>query len=86
VSALQERPYRNELRDLHLAVDDDRSQLEALRLHYLDRLHRASDDFAATEGLRIVERALALVPRTHDDSAWQDRVRRSSTRERPKRS
>jgi hypothetical protein len=56
----------------------DRSQLEALRSSYLDRLHRASDDFAATEGLRVAERALALVPRPHGSAAWQDRLRRRS--------
>jgi hypothetical protein len=27
------------------------------------RLHRASDDFAATEGLRVVEAALLSIPR-----------------------
>jgi hypothetical protein len=58
----------------------DRSELEALRSSYLDRLHRASDDFAATEGLRVVERALALAPRPHKSAAWQDRLRRPSKR------
>src|SRR5690242_12019440 len=53
----------------------DRSALERLRADYLDRLHRASDDFAATEGLRNADRALATFPREHRDSAWQDRVR-----------
>jgi hypothetical protein len=60
----------------------DRSQLEDLRSRALDRLHRASDDFAATEDLRTVEQALALVPGTHEDSAWQDRVRPPSARPR----
>jgi hypothetical protein len=66
-------------------VGRDRSQLEALRSRYLERLHRASDDFAATEDLRIVEHALVLVPGTHADSAWQDRVRRRSARVPTKR-
>ncbi len=53
----------------------DRDQLEALRSTYLDRLHRASDDFDATEGLRVVERALARVPRRDPALAWQERLR-----------
>jgi hypothetical protein len=36
-----------------------RGPLEELRLRYLRRLHRASGDFKATEGLRVVEAALA---------------------------
>jgi hypothetical protein len=39
-----------------------RAPLEALRAVFISRLHRASDDFAATEGLRVVEAALSLLP------------------------
>jgi hypothetical protein len=41
------------------AVDGDRERLFELRSLYLLRLHRASDDFGATEALRVVERVLA---------------------------
>jgi hypothetical protein len=44
-----------------------------MRSRYLHRLHRASDDFEATEGLRVVEAALALVPRPLGIWAWQER-------------
>jgi hypothetical protein len=37
-----------------------REPLEELRSRYLERLHRASDDFEATEGLRVVGVALSL--------------------------
>ena len=40
-----------------------RVPLEELRSGFIYRLHRASDDFAATEGLRAVEAALSLIPR-----------------------
>jgi hypothetical protein len=40
-----------------------REVLEALRSHYQERLHRRSDDFAATQELQSVERALAALPR-----------------------
>ena len=39
-----------------------REMLEELRLGFIGRLHRAGDDFEATEGLRVVERALSLTP------------------------
>jgi hypothetical protein len=42
--------------------------LERLRYSFIDRLRRASDDFAATEGLRVVETALSLVFRP--DGVW----------------
>jgi hypothetical protein len=45
-----------------VTVAAGRRPLEALRSMFIRRLHRASDDFAATEGLRAVEAALALVP------------------------
>ena len=40
-----------------------RETLERTRAGYQRRLHAASDDFEATEGLRVVELALSLVPR-----------------------
>jgi hypothetical protein len=40
----------------------DRSQLEALRVLYTDRLHRRSNDFAATHGLRLVAAKLQRIP------------------------
>lgn len=36
----------------------DRRQLEALREVYVDRLHRRSNDFDATYGLRLVAESL----------------------------
>ena len=50
-----------------------REALEEMRSHYLVRLHRRSDDFAATEGLRSVERALATIPRPDGVWAWHRR-------------
>jgi hypothetical protein len=44
-------------------ADGRREPLEQLRPRSIRRLHRASDDFAATEGLRVVEAALSLIPR-----------------------
>jgi hypothetical protein len=44
----------------HLA--GDRRGLEALRDHFVDRLHRRSDDFDATRSLRLVIAALQGVP------------------------
>jgi hypothetical protein len=38
-----------------------REVLETLRSHYQERLHRRSDDFAATQELRSVEKALAAL-------------------------
>lgn len=73
-----------------------REALEEMRSHYLDRLHRRSDDFAATEGLRAVERALATIPRPEGVWAWHRREleprprwwkrrRRPTSRARPAR-
>jgi hypothetical protein len=45
-----------------------REPLERLRSGYQQRLHRASDDFDATDGLRVVELALTLVPTP--DGPW----------------
>jgi len=41
-----------------------REPLEQRLASFQTRLHQASDDYAATEGLREVEAALRLVPRT----------------------
>jgi hypothetical protein len=61
-------------------ADGRREPLERLRSDYLRLLHVASDDFAATEALRVVEAALRLIPRPAGIWAWQ---RKSQT---PKRS
>jgi hypothetical protein len=52
-----------------------REPVEELRLRYLQRLHRASDDFDATEGLRVVEAALSLIPRPEDPGVERHRTR-----------
>jgi hypothetical protein len=54
----EERWRRAEL--LLGAVDGDREHLFELRSLFMLRLHRSSDDLAATEGLQVVERALAM--------------------------
>jgi hypothetical protein len=41
----------------------DRHQLEALRDLYVDRLHRRSNDFDATFGLRLVTDSLGRLSR-----------------------
>jgi hypothetical protein len=63
-----------------------REPIEKLRSRYLQRLHRASDDFDATEGLRVVGVALSLSsdPEWASEHAerkprprwWQRRTRR----------
>lgn len=73
-----ERRRRAEL--LAAAADGDRQQLEDLRSGYLRRLHRASDDFEATEGLRTVELALSMTPRPEGLWAWQRRERNRTRR------
>jgi hypothetical protein len=40
----------------------DRRGLEAVRDHFVDRLHRRADDFDATRGLQLVITALQRVP------------------------
>lgn len=62
-----------------------REPVEELRLHYLRRLHRASDDFGATEGLRVVETALTLMPRPEDPATEQRRARQRRWRWRRRR-
>lgn len=58
----------------------DRQPLEDLRARYLHRLHRASDDFPATEGLRTVELALRMTPRPEGRWAWQQEEQHRSRR------
>jgi len=43
----------------------DRRGLEALRDHFVDRLHRRADDFDASRGLRLVIAALQRIPTTN---------------------
>jgi hypothetical protein len=53
---------------LAAAAGGKREPLEQLRARFIRRLHLASDDFAATAGLRVAEAALTLVPRP--DGVW----------------
>ena len=53
---------------LAAAAGGKREPLEQLRARFIRRLHLASDDFAATAGLRVTEAALTLVPRP--DGVW----------------
>jgi hypothetical protein len=55
----EERWRRAEL--LIAAVDGDRERLFELESLFILRLHKASDDLGATEGLRVVERAIAMI-------------------------
>ena len=55
----QERWRRAEI--LLAALDGDRERLFELQSLFILRLHRASDDFGATEGLRVVESAIAMI-------------------------
>jgi hypothetical protein len=43
------------------AIDGDRERLFELQSLFLLRLHRASDDLGASEGLRVVEAAIAIL-------------------------
>lgn len=76
VSAELERPgspddpstsRRQQAETLAARARGDRQPLEELRRGFLRRLNRASDDFDATEGLRTVEMALSMTPRTMTD-------------------
>lgn len=71
-------------------VPSGRDHLELLRATYLDRLHHRSDDFEATNQLRVVEAALRMIPRSAGAWAWlqreQDRRPRRSLRRRRRRS
>ena len=53
-----------------------REPLEQLRSRFGARLHRTSNDFEATEGLRVVEAALSQIPRPEGLWAWQRREQR----------
>jgi hypothetical protein len=53
---------RRRAEKLVAVVGGDRDLLERVRSELLQRLHRASDDFGATAGLRVVEPALWLIP------------------------
>ena len=55
----EERWQRAEL--LIAAVDGDRERLFELQSLFILRLHQASDDLGATEGLRVVESAVAMI-------------------------
>jgi hypothetical protein len=57
-----------------------REPVEELRLRYLRRLDRASDDFDATEALRVVEAALSLIPRPKDPGVERHRMRQERRR------
>jgi hypothetical protein len=56
-------------------VGESAAPLEELRVRYQRRPHRASDDFEATEGLRVLEAALSRIPRPEGVWAWQRRER-----------
>jgi hypothetical protein len=60
------------------AMAGGRAPLEAVRSVFIHRLHRASDDFEATEGLRVVEAALSLIP-------WPEQPAGRDGRRRPRR-
>jgi hypothetical protein len=55
----QERWRRAQL--LLAAIDGDRERLFELQSLFILRLHRASDDLGASEGLRVVESAIAIL-------------------------
>ena len=79
-SAHQRSSERRRAQLLVQATDGDRQQLEALRGEYLRRLHLASDDFEATEGLRVVEPALTTAQRPEGVWVWQRRERNRGRR------
>lgn len=59
---------RRQAQDLIALTGCRRETLERLRSDYQQRLHFASDDFDATEGLRVVGLALELIP--GPDGPW----------------
>jgi hypothetical protein len=73
-AVLDDRPARAEA--LVAEVGGRREPLQQLRASYQERLRRASNDFEATEGLRVVERALTLLPPTPGAWGWQAREHR----------
>jgi hypothetical protein len=76
--AAQERRAR--ARALLAMAQHRRGPLEELRTRFAGRLDRATDDYGATEGLRVVEAALSLIPRPVGLFAWQQRERRGGAR------
>jgi hypothetical protein len=62
-----------------------RDLLEAIRRRYQTRLHAASDDFAATQGLRVVELALSRVSPTCGPSDGPRRRTKARRRRWPRR-
>ena len=56
--------------------------LDRLRLEFHRRLTYRSDDFEATQGLRLTEGALGRIPRPDGMWAWQARVRARRGRRR----
>jgi hypothetical protein len=81
-SSVEDRAAQRRARaeSLAAAAGGDRQQLENLRSDYLRRLHRTSDDFDATEGLRTVGLALSMTPRPEGLWAWQRRGRDAKRR------
>ncbi len=68
---LHDRSARAE--DLVAEAGGRREPLDGMRASYQERLRRASDDCEATDGLRVVERALALLPPADGPWTWQER-------------
>ena len=71
--AEQAASRRKRAAELVAATGGDRTRLKARRARLLDRLHRASDDVAATDDLRIVDLALSRSPSPEGLWAWQRR-------------
>jgi hypothetical protein len=63
----------------------NRAAVERLRDHYVHRLHRPGEDFAATEALRVVDAALALAPWPDGPWRWQHNLTSGSRRVRRRR-
>jgi hypothetical protein len=53
---------KSQAKGLVALADGRRESLEQRRAYFQKRLHQASNDLAATEGLRVVEAALRLIP------------------------
>jgi len=65
-----EERRRREARELFEQVEGDPKRLEALRKHFITRLHLRSDDFEAADGLRVVELASRLKDRDAGPYDW----------------
>jgi hypothetical protein len=57
------RSREQQAEDLVALADGRRESVEQRRAYFQKRLEQASDDFDATDGLRVVEAALRLIPR-----------------------